>query len=301
MPAGLLLCQNIPMNETIDIAPTEEDLSHWIREFVPKQMLWYWDDDEIPNHELAARIVPREDISKHPDITDIHQVNAFHLWAMPEAVTKLVVDDGSWISSLSANQRSLASAKQVAFNRGLCISQYRFGDGVHFPDGAISGETVVLDPDLWHSLPETARRKVIETELPEWDDSISFPIPESTSDHLKEIANRFILQQGVNCLSVTAYAITGNQDDLMQWMNRTDFARVLQTNGYTRTAEPYQAPGDVILFRDAEGNIVHAGYILQPNRLLNKNGQSSFNPITITDFQRLRDQWQDFTGQIYRQ
>lgn len=189
----------------------------------------------------------------------------------------------------------------MEFNRGLCIPQERFGEPASFPDEVVSNGTVVLDHELWQSLPELAKRAAIESELPEWDDILSYPIPASTPDHIAEIVNSFIPMEGVNCLAVTAFAISRDRDDLLQWMNRTDFARVLQINGYTRTTEPYQAPGDVILFRDSDGNIVHAAYILEPNRLLNKNGQSGFNPVTITDFERLREQWQDYSGQIYRQ
>lgn len=301
MHAGLFACQNRAMNEPINLAPTDQDFARWIREFVPKQVLWYWDDSQIPNQHLVGRIVLRGEISQHADLTDIHQVNAFHLWAMPESVSRIVVDDGSWISSLSSAERSLASEKQVQANRGLCVPIQRFGEDVFLQAEVISGDIAVLDYDLWQLLPESARRSVIETELPEWDDSVSYPLPKTAPEHIVEIANSFIRQEGVNCLSVTAFAITGDRDDLMQWMDRTEFARVLRINGYTRTTEPYQAPGDVVLFRDTEGNIVHAAYIVEPNQLLNKNGQSSFNPVTITDLNRLREQWQGFHGQIYRQ
>lgn len=288
------------MNDRLTLKPTEDDITWWMTYFVPNLMLWWWDGATIPNASHAGRVLDRVGARKDPLIGDIATVNTFHMWAMHENVENIIVDDGSWIGSLTEEERQHASELQVRFRRGLCIPLERFGTDVPIPQSALYDGRVVLDQSLWASLPESARRSVTESELADWDPDTTFRIPENTPQHVTAIANTFVLQEGVNCLSVTAFALTANREDLFQWMLPDDFSAILDESGYQRIDATVPTARDVLVFRDEEGTIVHAAYALQPDRILNKSGQTSFNPIAIVDLSELLGDWSPFEFEIYR-
>lgn len=140
---------------------------------------------------------------------------------------------------------------------------------------------------------------MIRAELPDWDDELAYPVPEAMPVHQRGIANGFIQQEGVNCLAVAAYAITGRPGDLLQWLHPEEFLEILEQHGYAPSGGTEPQSGDVLTF-SLEGAIVHAAYCLAPNRILNKSGQSSFNPVRIIDAPILRREWDDYRLMIYR-
>lgn len=288
------------MPSRIIITPTQADFAAWSRSFVPTPMLWWWDDSAIPSAELALRIVDRTDIRRDPIASEIRYVNAFNSWVMPKDVTRIVVDEGVWIDSLSAEERRHASYLQVRFHRGLCIQRGRFPANQVLPEAAQSDDRVALDHALWISLSESTKMSILKTELPEWDLDTTFPIPESSPAHIAGIANTFVHLEGVNCLSVTAFAITGNRGDLEQWMFPEVFVEVLDHAGFMPVEAGALQPNDALVFRDIDGNIAHAAFALASDRLLNKNGQTSFNPIAITDLETLKHDWANYAPEIYR-
>lgn len=289
------------MTDRILLKPTRNDIDQWIKRFVPELMLWWWDDSPIPDENLAVRVLRRSESRDDPVVRDIVTVNAFHTWAMSENVTRIIIDDGSWIASRSEEELRRASELQVRYRRGLCIPHQRLGNDAVLPDAAIVDGTVVLNQHLWASLPEVAKRAVIETELSEWDRDTAWPVPEHALAHIADISNTFVQQEGVNCLSVTAFAVTSNRDDLLQWMLPEAFLDVLRNYGYTKIGESSAQSGDVIVFRDEKGTIVHAAFAVEADRILNKNGQTSFNPVAIVDLATLREDWPNYSWELLRQ
>lgn len=288
------------MDDLILLKPTEDDVTWWLDHFVPGFVLWWWDDSSIPNESHALRVLDRRDCRSDAIVGDIAYVNAFHMWAMHRDVTQIIVDDGRWISSLSADERKHVSELQVRFKRGLCIPQQRFGDDVSLAESVMFDNRVVLDQTHWASLPVPAKRSVIESELAEWDRDTTYPVPQGAADHIVDIANSFVLQEGVNCLSVTAFALTANRDDLNQWMMPDEFNKILSKSGYEQIDESIPHAGDVIVFRDDDENVVHAAYVIEHDRLLNKSGQTSFNPIAIIDLDSLQEDWSEYTPVVFR-
>lgn len=287
------------MPDRIQVKPSSQDIDRWIREFVPPTTLWWWDDSSIPNADLTNRIVPRAALGNEPLLKEIVYVNAFHTWAMPKDVSHVIVDNGQWSASLPDEDRCRASALQVRFKRGLCIPVDRFGD-VKLPEWTICNGRVVLDRWLWRSLADHVKRAVIQAELPDWDSDISHTSPLRTPEHIASIANTYVQREGINCLALTAFAITARQDDLHQWMQPEVFELMLRNYEYTEIETGYPTAGDVIVFRDDEGNVVHAAYVLESDRILNKNGQTSFNPIAIVTLKTLKEDWKEYSPRIYR-
>lgn len=287
------------MTDRIQIKPTEQNLDRWMRVFVPPTMLWWWDNSPIPNAGLAIRIVPRARLGTEPLLKDIVYVNAFHSWAMSKEVSYVIVDNGEWSDNLSEDDRSRASALQVRFKRGLCPPRERFGE-VELSESTMADGRVVLDYSLWRSLADYVKRNVVEAELRDWDRDCSHAISVDTPEHIASVANSFVHREGINCLSVTAFAITARQDDLYQWMQPESFNSILRNYEYTESEAESPSAGDVIVFRDEDGNVVHAAYALGSDRILNKNGQTSFNPIAIVNLETLKEDWREYSPTVHR-
>lgn len=281
------------------LTPTEEELQHWMRTFVPESMLWLWDDAPLPSSTVSPQMVPRAELRHHPVTGRIDIVNAFQLWAIPHDVRDVILDDGTWFASLDDSAKAEVRRKQAMLNRGLCIPVDRLSDVEDIVCSVTFNGRVVLDHSLWTSLSEETRRNVILTELPLWDDAATWPVPSGTPDHISEIANRFVLQDGVNCFSVAAYAVTADENDLMHWMQQERFQELIDANRYEVVAGPAIEPGDVLIFLD-ERLPVHAAYALTSERILNKSGQSSFNPIRVIEPAMLIQEWADYQIRILR-
>lgn len=275
-------------------------MAHWVREFVPTTTVWWWDDSPIPQPDSAQRIVERSDGRNDPIIGDIRHVNAYLQWRIPPELRRYVIDSDNWFSSLSEDQRLKVAAMQVRLGRGLCIDTHRFGGEPDVPASSISDGKVVLSRTLWDSLPLELRRNVILSELPLWDDNTTYSLSPDTPQHIREVANCFVLQEGINCLAVTAYAISRAPEHLNQWLFPDSFHKILNEFGYREHSAAEPRAGDVILFRDGDGNTVHAGYVLAEDRILNKSGQSWFNPIAIKTHKQLLEDWSAFKPAILR-
>lgn len=289
------------MTEKLTLCPKDSDYDWWIERFVPNPMLWWWDDAEIPSESFAQRVIDRKDGRSDSLVGDIAYVNSFHTWAIHDDVERIIIDDGRWIQSLSHDERLAVSEIQVRLNRGLCILSERFGDDLELPAKNLSNGRVVLDQVLWKSLPDSIKRQVIEAELADFDSDATYPVPDGTPQHIAKIANGFVQQEGVNCLAVTAFAITANRDDLLQWMMPDRFEYFLRKYEYTGVSAAALESGDILVFRDDDQNMVHAAYAIQADRILNKNGQTSFNPVSITDLVTLEEEWRGYSLTIYRQ
>lgn len=108
------------MTDRILLKPTRNDIDQWIKRFVPELMLWWWDDSPIPDENLAVRVLRRSESRDDPVVRDIVTVNAFHTWAMSENVTRIIIDDGSWIASRSEEELRRASELQVRTSQRGC-------------------------------------------------------------------------------------------------------------------------------------------------------------------------------------
>lgn len=281
------------------LSPTEDNLQYWMHTFVPPQVLWYWDDSPLPLGPVRPSVVECAVARQHQSTAAIEMVNAFHLWSRDDAVQQIIVDDDAWLPSLSAADRTRVRAAQVKWNRGLCVPRDRFPIASASLDEATFDGNVVLDNDLWSELPESVRRAVILTELPLWDDADIQDVPPGCAEHIAAIANTFVQQEGINCLAVTSYALTGSRTDLHQWMQPEQLLQILRTYGYQEHATGEHRAGDVLAWYSGS-DLIHASFVLEPDRVLNKSGQSSFNPIRIVNCTLLQRDWKGYRRVTFR-
>lgn len=288
------------MTGRTDLLPSEDDLKYWMDTFIPSPELWWWDDTPIPNESDATRVIPRGEHRNDEISGNITWVNAYLSWQMTPATKRVIVDDGTWFAGLAEPERRIAREFQVELRRGKCVPRDRFGTTTLISADAIVAGKVVLDRELWHTLPESARRSVLAHELSDWDRATTFEIPPHTPAHIANVANRFFHQEGINCLAVVAYAVSGEPEDLHQWMVPSVFEPRVRYYGYAEVDDLHPAAGDIVVFRSSGGDIVHAAYALGRDRFLNKSGQTTFNPITILDSRELREDWAEFAMSVWQ-
>jgi hypothetical protein len=232
----------------------------------------------------------RADYLAHSTFQDILYVNAYLHWQMPPEVTRLIVSGPDWIARLGAEVRRRVLERQVALRRGLVFPRDSFATLPDALEAFVVGNDVVLCHAAWDALPDDLRRQVLLREQARWDDVACFPAPDDAPEHIRAIANTFGQPDGANCLSTTAYCVTGQAWLRDLWLFQPAFRDLIARHGYLPAPDCSPCPDDVVTF-EVEDVIIHAAYCLGDDRFINKNGQSRFNPIRIVDWAMLRAGW----------
>lgn len=286
-----------PTQQVVPLA--DETLTYWDEHLIPDLDVWHWDDDPLAFGLSGCLVMSREDYVKHPTFQDIRYVNAFLQWKIPSEVSHVIISGPTWITHLPSEDRSRILQKQVALGRGL-IMPLSFLEGVpKSVQSFIADEHIVLCHASWDRLPESTRRMLLLHEQRRWDDIECLPVPPDIPPHIRIIANTFGHVEGSNCLGTTAYCITGEAWMREFWMFQPAFLDIITRHGYSPIAVAIPEPGDVVTFTSDE-ILVHAAYCLDHDRFLNKNGQSSFNPVRVVDRAGLTADWPDAITTIYR-
>ena len=286
-----------PDEALISIEPSDATLRRWIDLLTTPSDVWYWDDSLADIDTTGQRVLDRQAYMEA--YADIRYTNAYWHWRMPKPVQQLVVADPAWIGSLEDNDRRRVLAKQVELDRGQIFPASHFDRvPMALKPYRVDGK-IVLSRAGWRSLNEAEQCTFLRRERFAWDDVECFPVPNDTPAHIKAIANAYGDEHGTNCLSTTAFCITAREEVHRKWMFQPEFLQILAGAGYDPVESDSAQSGDVIVFSQADVP-VHAAYVIAPDRMLNKNGQSMFNPVRVVNRAMLDADWADATSQIYR-
>lgn len=286
---------------TITIHPSRNTLSRWVDLLTTEQDIWYWDDQPVDFDLTGCEVLPRQVYLKHPVYSGIHYVNAYWHWRMPKTVSRLIVSEPGWIERLPVSDRESVVSKQVELDRGLIVPTSHFDEIPASLEPYVVDEKIVVSRSVWKSLGHAEQFIALQREMRLWDDVECFPVPDHVADHIRAIANAYGDAHGSNCLGTTAYCITINARHRDTWMHQPEFIDVLASAGYDAIESTEPLAGDVLVFLDAEDEIVHAVYCLGDDRFLNKNGQSMFNPVQVVNQSMLESDWHTFEWVVYRQ
>lgn len=282
------------------VHPSEATIAFWTSNLIPELDLWYWNDSPIDVDLTGCQVVPREALSTHPTLSEIHYINAYCRWQRSPETHQILLADRGWVTRLHDDERFRVLAMQVELKRGLVYPRWQFDSIPPELERYVVGDTLVLGGSIWSELPDDLRRPFVLRESLAWDDHAYFPLPDDAPDHLQAMANTFIDDvHGANCLSTTAFCFTGEPQVLHRWMFQLEFGGLLERSGYRPSLTEPPETGDVVTFAQ-DGTIQHATFCVGPNRYLNKNGQTMFNPIKVVDQVMLDEVWADHDRVIYR-
>lgn len=262
--------------------------------FVPECVLWFWDDAPIPGKN-PTQVISASEISDHPITSKVEMANAFVLWAISKDTSRVILDDGSWFQSLTVDERLTARRMQVRLKRGHCVP----ADWVPRMQHESVDDRLVLEQAMWAAMTDDERVNVIRNQLIDWDEPYTLPVPDNLPAHIAEFANRFVLEEGINCIAVAGFAATEDRSLLITWPPIDMFLNAISEAGYRKVGDSRPIANDVIAF-SKDDTIIHAAYSLGNDRFVNKNGQSSFNPVRIIDEATLMKEWPDTSISIYR-
>ena len=284
--------------EMIRIQPSEATLKRWADSLTTPNDVWYWDDSLADINIAGQTVLPRQEyFEAYPDIS---YVNAYWHWRMPKSVRQVVVTAPSWIGSLSDGDRQRVVAIQVELDRGQIFPEKHFDRVPEVLEPYRIEGKIVLARAAWKSLDKPDQFTFLRREMLSWDDTNCFPVPSETPAHIGGIANAYGDEHGTNCLSTTAFCITARDDLRHKWMFQPEFLEILAGERYEQVDSDIGEPGDVMTFSD-NGVLVHAAWCISPDRYINKNGQSMFNPVRIVNRAMLLADWADQDVAIYRQ
>lgn len=282
----------------ITIQPSTFTLKRWADLLTPPNDVWYWHESLA---DIDSRDQPLLDRREYLNTyADISYVNAFWHWRMPKDVQQVLVTEPGWIGSLAETDRSRVLASQIGLDRGLIFPRSHFD---HLPASLLPyaiGERIVISRAAWKSLNEVDQFTALKREMLLWDDTDCFSLPENAPNHIRQIANAYGDEHGTNCLSTTVFCVTGWEDLHRKWMHQPEFLEIIAKLEYEHILTETIEPGVVITFSD-NGTVVHAAYCVAPDRFVNKNGQSMFNPVRIVNHAMLSADWADQDVAIHRQ
>lgn len=124
--------------------------------------------------------------------------------------------------------------------------------------------------------------------------------------HLAPYFNTFATDNGANCIAAALAGVSGknaNTDWLIShWVFAETLLIAMKTNNYRKQSfnESDLQPGDVLLWKDNQDNVIHATYHMEDGYFFNKHGQMLFNPWQVISIDNLYETWGKEGIELYR-
>lgn len=291
---------------TVKIAPSKEQVSNWIENFVPKIDLFFVEEIDLimfAEYLSEVLVVPREEFFAHPSYKQIQFINSYTYWKISAKAKFVIVAQPDWITNLPEQKRREILSIQYKMGRGLIFPLSLFPSISPLPEEYVVEEKLekflVIQYNIWNELPYKIKKSAIQEYAQQWDNWTSCDVPECTPLHIKKYANKFSTESGSNCLSATLFAITDQDWIIGEWVHPNTFMNGLERSSFSLTNDEI-IKGDVITWVDDDEVIQHATYHIDNNLFFNKNGQTYFNPWKITSLQELKEEWCQYKMKVYR-
>ena len=291
---------------SVNIKPTKEQVRDWIENFVPEKDLFFLEEmtlDLLAEDLDHVLVIPRTEFFDHASYKQIQLVNSYMYWNISDKVKYVIVAQPDWITNLPEQKKREILFLQYQSGRGLIFPLSFFADASFLPEAYIfedkGDQLVVIQRDMWDSIPYQERELAIQSYAQLWDHWSSCPVPLQTPFHLKKYANKFTTVSGSNCLSAALYAITEQDWMIDEWVHPDTFLNGLERAGFSYTDEQMDK-GDVMAWVNDDDIVVHAAYHIDHHYFFNKNGQTFFNPWKIVTEEQLNDEWGKYRAKVYR-
>lgn len=233
--------------------------------------------------------------------------DSYTAYRVQPAATHMAFMTSEEVEELSTTGREALLRAQWSFRRGqiwawdvvqsMELSPSWYAAAAQRSVETEDGTKLALDARLWWMLSATERTSwlahFIETEaLPSVTATSNvqeWAVVERTHQPaVRGLMNTFAMTSGPNCFSTTLAAATTNPATVRAlaelWLHQGPFLRGLNERGYhvDSTSTPDESVGgDVLVWRDEEGNAVHACYVIADGLVLNKSGQAWCEPRQV--------------------
>ncbi|WP_173105880.1 hypothetical protein [Bacillus sp. KH172YL63] len=291
----------------------EEVLRSWGERLVP-EVEWFYFDEEIEGIGAMEETASLDYLRDVP--LDIR--TSYCTWAISERARFFTKMEPESFAVLQQELKDQILKKQWELGRGLVFKKDELYEwlGTERLDTPVtildSGEEVILlHRLLWESLPKRAQHSFLLNYCAMWIKDRSRKATMSEEDvneiflatpHLRDMIDAFPLENGPNCLAAVATALSGNRTYKDQWMMSVEFMGILHNEGYHSTDSKHPRRGDVLVWYTQDRTAVHAAYVLTPDYVFNKHGQTMFNPWQLLSVEEVLSAWNqpDLVCVIYR-
>ncbi|SMB95034.1 hypothetical protein [Deinococcus hopiensis] len=219
---------------------------------------------------LPLPTVPHRDVTLPPELRD-----TYALWNLRPDVARVVwLTETEWEALEPAVRRSLVRA-QVRNRRGAVARVRAFADLLP----ALSGAHFVWWPSL--ATPAALERVLSERRPACQREQVPAEVWTAAAPLLpraRELAGTFPHASGPNCFG-TVMAAAGVEGAEREWMQRAPFEAFLAQR--SRPVDHGNAPGTVLVWRDASKDVQHAAVTLGPDWALHKPSQSWMTPRVV--------------------
>lgn len=229
------------MIKRIEIKPDEEMLKHWVDTLIPPYDVFFF--QELSNIDVIDKnlITTKKYIQ---NFSDISYINAYEHWNVKNNSKFVYVDYKNNLLS-NENNRNYIYKQQIKCCRGLILQ-----------------DNTIITNWLFNTLTYNDKKNLTIKYAKEIDDWYGY-INEKIPSHIKKIANKFVKVDGCNCLATTIYAVSKNNDILLQWMTENEFLIKLKELNYQKVEGTYRN-NDVVVFKN-KSKIIHAVIVLMKN------------------------------------
>lgn len=269
---------------------SSETLEQWKARILPEEDWFFFTDDEcFPYGEM--------DVLVKPDLSlDIR--TSYLTWSLPDVVLVKKMLPGEF-EELSYEARQRIAEIQWGLGRGLVFDHEEteewFGKYVPSLYKGSGKKLVLFTTAFWRSLEEHQKEGFLRAysrmwvdEQPLWKGApASFKtFMQREHPHLIPYLDVFPDRNGANCLAAAAFA-NDDSSDLYHWMQAEEFNHLMA--GRKEVGE--MTGKEFLVWRDSEGRIIHACYVLNKDFVFNKNGQTMFHPWQLLTVEQVINAW----------
>jgi hypothetical protein len=290
----------------ITIQPTNDQMEKWIAEYVPNKDIFFIREEELVKFEDYLHdilIIPRTEFSDHSSYAKVEFANCYRYWDISKDAKIVIVAHSDWITKLPVQKKQELFVIQEEVERGLVFPLALLSDPTVVPREYIvegkESSSFVVQYAMWNALPYTMKEQVINEYTKQWYSWTGYAIPANIAPHLRKYANTFSTSEGSNCLAAVLFAITEQEWIIHEWIHPQTFMNGLKQAGYLIVDDEVRN-GDVVVWKDVDGNVQHGSYCVGNQLFFNKNGQTIFNPWQIVQWEEVREEWKAYNMSVYR-
>ncbi|MGX1264364.1 hypothetical protein RKD55_002168 [Rossellomorea marisflavi] len=267
-----------------------QTLEQWKALILPEKDWFFFMDDECFSYGEMDVLVKTH--------LSLDVKTSYLTWSLPEGVFVKKMHPGEF-EELSFEARQRIAEIQWELGRGLVFDHEEMGEwfGEHVPSiyRCAGKNLVLLTKALWYSLEEHQKEGFLRSYNRMWVDDRPQWIGAAASfkafmhrehPHLIPFLDVFPDRNGANCLAAVAFAIDASCD-VYHWMQVEDFNHLMA--GRKEVGDMISK--DVLVWRDLEGDVIHACYVLNKDFVFNKHGQTMFNPWQLLTVEQVIISW----------
>ena len=278
------------------LSPTQKDIDYWVETFLPANDIYYLDGNSDFTILDSNELLTVQALLSHPVYGSIAYTNTYEFWKLDSArVKQVLVAPPGWFAALPMQERAKLFRLQVQLGRGLVFGQdvlpgHAFKKMIQH--AGVDGK-LVLNHFLWNRLDLNIRQQTVERVARYWDDFECENCPEEAKAWVKTRANSFIHFDGVNAFGAALFGASGDAAWLEKRVRTEEFRAELTRLGYQQTDRSDPLLGDISVFYDEVEQEQHACFQLSNSLALNKNGQTKYQALKVTRYDRVLVDWQN--------